>query len=70
MEQLNLFTDFSAVQAQREAQEAELAREKRLQKAMLGIKHKFGKNAILKGSNLLDGATTMDRNQRIGGHRA
>lgn len=70
MEQLDLFTDFSVVQAQREAQEAEFAREKRLQKAMLGIKHKFGKNAILKGSNLLDGATTMERNQRIGGHRA
>lgn len=70
MEQLDLFTDYSAIVAQREAQEAELAREKRLQKAMLGIRGKFGKNAILKGANLLEGATTMERNQRIGGHKA
>lgn len=70
MEQLNLFVDFEAVQAQKEAEAAELEREKRLQRAMLGIKSKFGKNAILKGTNLMDGATTMERNQRIGGHRA
>ncbi len=70
MEQLDLSTDFQAVQAKKEAEAAELAREKQLQRAMLGIKNKFGKNAILKGTNLMDGATTMERNQRIGGHRA
>ena len=70
MEQLDLFTDHMAVQAEKEAKEAELARERKLQEAMLGIKSKFGKNAILKGTNLVDGATAADRNGRIGGHKA
>ncbi len=70
MEQLDLFTDIEAVQAKREAQAAELAREKKLQEAMLGIKNRFGKNAILKGTNLVDGATAAGRNGKIGGHRA
>lgn len=66
MEQLDLFTDQAAVQAQK----AELARERKLQEAMLDIKSKYGKNAILKGTNLLDGATAAERNGRIGGHKA
>jgi len=41
-----------------------------LQQAVLDIKRKYGKNAILKGTNLLEGATAMDRNRQIGGHRA
>lgn len=41
-----------------------------LRKLMLDIKKKFGKNAILKGMNLEDGATTMERNKQIGGHKA
>ena len=49
---------------------AELEREKRMQKAMLSIKKKFGKNAILKGMNLEEGATAKDRNEQIGGHKA
>ena len=69
-EQLDLFTDFSAKEAQREKEEAELAREKKMQKTMLDIKKKFGKNAILKGMNLEEGATTIDRNKQIGGHKA
>lgn len=48
----------------------EMEREKRMQKAMLEIKKKFGKNAILKGMNLEEGAMTRERNQQIGGHRA
>ncbi len=48
----------------------ELEREKNLQKAMIDIKKKFGKNAILKGMNLEDGGTTMERNRQIGGHRS
>ena len=48
----------------------ELEREHRLQQAMLDIKDKFGKNAILKGMNLQEGATTMERNRQIGGHKA
>lgn len=47
-----------------------LEKEKKLQKAMLDIKGKFGKNAILKGMNLEKGATTMERNAQIGGHRS
>ena len=70
MEQLDLFTDYEAAQAKKEAEAVELAREKKLQETMLSIKHKYGKNAILKGINLMDGATAADRNNRIGGHRA
>lgn len=69
-EQLDLFTDYADVQKKKEKEEAELAREKRMQKAMLEIKKKYGKNAILKGMNLEDGATTLDRNKQIGGHKA
>jgi DNA polymerase V len=69
-EQLDFFTDYSAVQAKKEEEEAELAREKSMQKAMLEIKKKYGKNAILKGMNLEEGATTLDRNKQIGGHKA
>lgn len=68
-EQLDLFTDYAAAQAKKEKEEAELAREKRMQKAMLEIKKKHGKNAILRGMNLEEGATTVDRNKQIGGHR-
>ena len=70
MEQLDLFTDYEAARAKKEAEAAELAREKKLQETMLSIKHKYGKNAILKGTNLVDGATAADRNKRIGGHKA
>ena len=70
MEQLDLFTDFETLQAEREAQAAELSKEKRLQQAMLGIKNRYGKNAILKGTNLVKGATAAERNEKIGGHRA
>ena len=49
--------------------QAELARERRAQRAMLAIKKKFGKNAILKGMNLKEGATARERNHQIGGHR-
>jgi DNA polymerase V len=69
-EQLDLFTDYTAVQAKKEEEEAELEREKKMQKAMLEIKKKYGKNAVLKGMNLEEGATTLDRNKQIGGHKA
>ena len=69
-EQLDLFTDYAVVQSQKEVEEAEFAREKQMQNAMLEIKKKHGKNAILKGMNLKDGATTIDRNCQIGGHKA
>lgn len=65
-EQLDLFTDYDAL----EKQETQLAEEKELQKAMLKIKKKYGKNAILKGMNFEEGATTIERNGQVGGHKA
>ena len=70
VEQLDLFTDLAAEDAKREQEAADLARERKRQEAVLSIKKKFGKNAILKGANLVDGATAKDRNSQIGGHRA
>ncbi len=69
-EQLDIFTDYEALSRQREEEEAALERERRMQEAVLAIKKKFGKNAILKGMNLAEGATTMSRNGQIGGHKA
>ena len=54
---------------QQAEEEAGRNREKRLQHAILDIKNKLGKNAILKGMNLLEGATAKERNQQVGGHR-
>jgi len=69
-EQLDLFTDYAALEAEKERERTELEREKRMQQAMLTVKKKFGKNAILKGMNLQEGATAKDRNAQIGGHKA
>ncbi|MBR4866691.1 MAG: DNA methylase [Clostridia bacterium] len=69
-EQLDFFTDYDAEDARREAEKEMLERERRRQQAMLSIKKKFGKNAILKGMNLEEGATAKDRNAQIGGHKA
>jgi DNA polymerase V len=69
-EQLDFFTDYAAVNARKEAEEATLAREKRMQVAMLSIKKKHGKNAVLRGMNLEDGATAVDRNRQSGGHKS
>ena len=63
-EQINLFTNYQ----QKEALAHKEQMEKKLQKAMIGIKNKYGKNAIVKGMNLQDGGTTIDRNKLIGGH--
>ena len=69
-EQLDLFTDYEILKKQREKENAESEREKRMQNTILYIKKKFGKNAILKGMNLQEGATAKDRNNQIGGHKA
>ncbi|MCD7717032.1 MAG: DNA methylase, partial [Lachnospiraceae bacterium] len=68
-EQMDLFTDYAALEKQREKEQEELDKEKRRQKAVLEIQKKFGKNALLKGMNLEEGATGRDRNAQIGGHR-
>ena len=70
VEQLDLFTDYAALECRQAAETAALEREKKMQRTMLDIKRRFGKNAILKGMNLEDGATTIDRNGQIGGHKA
>lgn len=69
-EQLNLFTDYEAQKKVQQAANAAERREKSLQHAMIAIKEKFGKNAILKGSNLREEGTTIARNGQIGGHKA
>jgi DNA polymerase V len=68
-EQLNLFTDYLALQEKQEAEKKSLEKERKMQQAMIDIKKKFGKNAILKGMNLEEGATMKERNRQIGGHR-
>jgi DNA polymerase V len=57
--QLDMFTDYGA-----------LEEEERMQRVILGIRRKYGSNAILKGMNYLEGATARERNTQIGGHRA
>ena len=69
-EQLDLFTDYAAEDARREQEEAAFCRERRCQEAVLGIRKRFGKNAILMGMNFQEGGTTIDRNAQIGGHKA
>ena len=69
-EQMNLFTDFGTAKKEKEEKNEKLEREKKMQKAMLDIKKKYGKNAILKGMNLQEDGTAMERNRQIGGHKA
>ncbi len=69
-EQLDLFTDYEETQKIRRQEEQELQKEKDIQHIILDIKKKFGKNAILKGMNMQEGATAKDRNNTIGGHKA
>ncbi len=69
-QQLDLFTDYEALEQRYRQEEALLEKEQRIQEARLSIKHRFGKNAILKGLNFEEGATAKQRNQQIGGHKA
>ena len=62
-QQLNLFTDYAALKKEQE-------KEKKLQESLLSIKKKYGKNAILRGISYEEGATTIERNEQIGGHKA
>lgn len=68
-EQLDLFTDYEQVEQQKEEESASLEKEKKLQQAMLAIKKKHGKNAILHGTSYQEAATGRERNTQIGGHR-
>ncbi|MCR5760428.1 MAG: DNA methylase [Sphaerochaetaceae bacterium] len=68
--QMDLFTDYEALKEKKEEEKKEDLKEQRLQKAALELQQKFGKNTILKGMNLDEGGTTIERNAQIGGHRA
>lgn len=68
--QLDFFTDYEAEKEKKQIENEVLAREKAMQKAMLKIKKKYGKNAVLKGMNFEEGATTIERNGQVGGHKA
>ena len=69
-EQLSMFVNYEEEDKKRRAEGTELEEEKNLQQAMLDIKKKYGKNALLKGMNLQEGATARQRNNQIGGHKA
>ena len=69
-EQLDLFTDYEDTKKKQAEEEAALTLEKSRQKAILKIQKKYGKNALLKGTNLEDGSMTVERNRQIGGHKA
>ena len=68
--QLDLFTDYEALKRQQDAEKNALAKERRMQETLLNIKSRFGKNSILRGLNLEEGATAIERNKQIGGHKA
>ena len=68
-EQIYLFTDVDKMLKDEAAENAEQEREKNLQQAILSLKKKYGKNAVLKGMNFKEGATMIDRNGQIGGHK-
>ena len=68
--QLDLFTDYEAIEKAKQTKQKERAKERRMQEALINIKHKFGKNSILKGTSYAEGATAKERNKQIGGHKA
>jgi DNA polymerase V len=69
-QQLDLFTDYEALEKQKQEEKAKRDKERRLQETQLKIKQRFGKNAILRGLNFEEGATAKERNKQIGGHKA
>ena len=68
--QLDLFTDYEALSKEVQSKKAESEKERRIQEALLKIKQRFGKNAVLKGTSYAEGATAKERNKQIGGHKA
>ena len=67
--QLDMFTDYEALAREEAREEARRSKERKQQEVVLSIKEKYGKNAILRGMNLEEGATQRERNQQVGGHR-
>lgn len=68
--QMDLFTDYEALEEEKRKEDEYLDKEKKRQRAVLDMQKKYGKNAVLKGMNYQDGATTKERNEQIGGHKA
>ncbi len=69
-EQLDLFDDYEKNSDLQKAETEELEREKKIMQAVISIKERYGKNAVVKGASLQEGATGMERNRQIGGHKA
>jgi DNA polymerase V len=70
IEQMDLFSDYEAIEENEREIRNHLERENKLQKSILSLQQRFGKNAILKGMNLQDNATQKERNATVGGHKA
>lgn len=68
--QYSLFDDVSLIEKQREEEQQKLRRERSIQNALVSIKSKYGKNAVLKGMNFEKGGTSIERNGQVGGHKA
>ena len=68
-EQINLFTNYKELEEKRRIENEKLAKEKNIQKAIIEIKNKYGKNAIIKAMDLEEDATAIERNGQIGGHK-
>jgi len=68
-EQMNLFTDYGLVEQKREEEKKKKEREMKMQKAVLEIKNRFGKNAVVRGTSFEEGATGRQRNETQGGHK-
>ena len=68
-EQLSLFRDYAAEEKAKQAEDAALEKERKMQEALLHIRDRYGKNSVVKGLNLQDGATAIERNGQVGGHR-
>jgi DNA polymerase V len=69
IEQYDLFTDYEKLEKDKKIEKENQKIEKKLQETMIDIKKKYGKNSILKAMNLEEGATTIERNSQIGGHK-
>ena len=69
-EQLSLFTDYEEMELRKEKHNKEKEEEKLLAETILNIQGKYGKNSLIKGMNLEEGGTTIERNKQVGGHKA
>ena len=65
-----MFFDYETVKKQREAEKKDEEKERNIQRALLDLQGRYGKNVVLKGMNLMEGATTKERNGQVGGHKA